>query len=233
GQRLWSIDREPQDTISPTDKELYYCLDVNDTIVIITSNYTLFTTNFPLLSQEEFINYFNNYEIAVNDQDLPYTAALYTDNDTLLFCRLPIEGCPFDNLQYGIIQSNEITINKYLRIGYNVDSILNVIGLTDILPILKSKSSYYIALYRPYYIRYPSMKKVYRKKYERSEDKNVFINSMIFITVHNNIISKINFCDFTHEDLFVDISIESIIDGTYDIYLFQKHQLKNKTITTK
>lgn len=122
GVRLWSMVNNPEKT--------YLCLNVNDTLLIVTDSEVLFNSPFYSLGRKDISKEFRHTGIVYADEAPPIGAFVMSEGDTLIYRKSPVPEANY-NLARGIVRNNKVNPNKNLLIGESLGKLLKKIGLDD------------------------------------------------------------------------------------------------------
>lgn len=122
GVRVWSKVNNPDKT--------YLCLNVNDTLLIVTDSEALFSSPLYSLGRKEMSKEFRNADIVHADEALPIGAFVMSEGDTLIYRKTPVPEANYQ-LARGIVRNNKVNPNKNLLIGESLDKLFKRIGLND------------------------------------------------------------------------------------------------------
>lgn len=122
GVWVWSMVNNPDKT--------YLCLNVNDTLLIVTDSEVLFNSPFYSLGRKEISKEFRHTGIVYADEALPVGAFVMSEGDTLIYRKSPVPEANY-NLARGIVRNNKVNPNKNLLIGESLGKLLKKIGLDD------------------------------------------------------------------------------------------------------
>lgn len=122
GVWVWSMVNNPDKT--------YLCLNVNDTLLIVTDSEVLFNSPFYSLGRKEISKKYKHADIVHADEALPIGALVMSDGDTLIYRKIPVPEANY-GLERGIVRNNKVNPNNNLLIGERLGKLLKKIGLND------------------------------------------------------------------------------------------------------
>lgn len=122
GVLVWSMMNNPNKT--------YLCLNVNDTLLIVTDSDVLFSSPIYSLGRKDISKEFKHADIVYADETLPIGAFVMSEEDTLIYRKSPIPEANYE-LARGIVRHNKVNPNKNLLIGESLSNLFKKIGLDD------------------------------------------------------------------------------------------------------
>ena len=121
GTRLWYMFNNPNKS--------YLCINVNDTIIVVTDSEFLFDATLYSTTEERFAQDFSQANV-IYCTDIPFRAYVIAEGDTLIYERNSIDSQKY-NLSRGIVRNNIVNPNKNIFVGGSLDELLKKIGLCN------------------------------------------------------------------------------------------------------